>query len=134
MAKLVAARTSGGKLESVRVIARGDRVIPSPETPAIYVRPKEVSPNSDTTTLTTRWDLPVHIGVMVRADKSEYGYQEATALAAKVLNILVKERLDLVYTYKPKPRTVTPSSENLRAGDYFGAKCEIMIAFETREE
>lgn len=133
MAKLEAARVPGGKLASVVVIARGDRSIPSPDTPAIYIRPMEVTPNSDTTTLTTKWDLPVHIGVMVKADKSDYGYQAATALAARVLNILTLERINLVYTYKPKASRVVMSSPNLREGDYFGARAEIIIPFETQE-
>lgn len=133
IAKLEAARVPGGKLATVVVIARGDRSIPSPETPAIYIRPMEVVPNSDTTTLTTKWDLPVHIGVMTQADKSDYGYQSATALAARAMNILTLERLNLVYTYKPRAKRVIPSSPNLREGDYFGARAEITVAFETQE-
>jgi hypothetical protein len=132
VAALTAQQTAGGTLTDVLVIARGDRSIPSPDVPALYVLPGKMRPNSDSTSQIYWWDLPVSIRAMIESDLPDDGYQGATDLAARAMAVLIGSRLPLTYVKTGRASEFESGVPWLREGRFFRAIATVRIPFESR--
>lgn len=90
--------TSGGSLEDVESVIRGDRFRGQVPTPSIWVIPEVASNQPDIYGLTEAWILPVTLAALVKADEPETGRQECLRLAAQARRAVLQNRkLDLDY-------------------------------------
>lgn len=124
---------TGGTLTDVISIQRGDRSLPKPDVPAIYITPKAMRSTTMSTKTREWWSMPVSIGVMVKNEVAADGYQAATDLAARARKVLLGRLTSLTYTKKPVSGAFECSTPHMREQDYFRAMAEVIIEFEVEE-
>jgi len=90
--KLKAAVGPGTDLGNVRMVVRGDRSRPAPETPALWVRILTAIPSHERRTYAETWQVDVIVLAIVKSDNPEEGYREATKLAARARSEVLKDR------------------------------------------
>jgi hypothetical protein len=127
---------SGGLLEGVTSITRGDKARGNPYPPCLWVWIDTANPDTYTVTRSELWEIPVTIVSVVKDSDPESGYAAATTLAAKARSTILCERDlgGLAYVREVKSGRFTPSSPYYRDDkSQCSAAAEILVKFITLE-
>lgn len=82
---------TGGLLENVKTIVRGDRTRPNPTPPSIWIFP-QTGLNNQTMSIKEDWELPVQLVAIVKDTDPIQGYYNSFKLAANARSAILKNR------------------------------------------
>lgn len=131
MTALAAENITGGLLEGVNSIVRGDRARPRPTTPAIWVFAETAQPQDTPRTIAEVWELPVSLTAIYKSDDPEVGQTESTKLAALARSAVIKDRQlgGLTFVQDTKSGRFEPNGPQHNEGQLYGSAAQIKIKF-----
>lgn len=110
-----AAEETGGGLDEVAAVVRGDRARPMPELPALWVVAQsamyEVSEYGDDET----WSMDVALAALVKSDDAEEGARTARVLAARARKVALTIRHSIDGLIDVTSRTFDPQARRSEA-------------------
>lgn len=135
VAALQAATVTGGTLEEVQAVVRGDRTRGLPARPSLWVVPDPAQNDHTTLGLGESWTLPVTIAALVSNDDPEQGARDAVRLAALARTEVLRDRrlglayvLDVTSTAFDAAARTTEANRNL-----YWADATVTVRFKTLE-
>lgn len=112
--RLLDATADGELLEDVKSesVIKGDRARPHPELPAVWVFGGAASADSTSHGLAEIWSYPITVAGLVKNEDPLVGYDEATDLAARAVQVLLtkERRLGLKFVADVTAINFDPSS------------------------
>lgn len=125
---------TGGTLEGVVQIVRGDRRRTTPEVPAIWVYNEPLTP-SNIVALQESWQMPISLVSVVKQDDSVEGFKEATRLAALARSAMLKNRPlgERQYVQDTKSGRFEPAGPWYSSGNLYSAIAQVIVTFRTFE-
>lgn len=83
---------SGGELDEVETIVRGERARPMPKLPALWVVPDPAKNDQTTQGLAESWSMAIHLASLVKDDDQDAGRRLAVSIAARARAIVMRDR------------------------------------------
>lgn len=137
VAALEAEIKTGGLLDGVTSVNRGDKSRTSPYPPCLWVWGSTMTPHSPGSTITHAeiWEIPITIVSVVKDDDPELAFAEANRLAAKARSAIKKTRgLGLAYVNDTRSGRFEPASPYYRDDKHqTSAAAEMIVRFVVME-
>lgn len=133
---LTAEIKTGGLLEGVTSITRGDKARTTPHPPCLWVWYDTATPDTYAVSRAEVWNIPVTVVSVVKDSDPEAGYSAATTLASKARSAVLKDRSlgRLAYVQDVKSGRFTPSSPFYRDDkSQCSAAAELLVKFTVME-